>query len=259
MLLGYLTEEAYEQLLHDVSANSNKYTLNEDWLPEYFGGSDGYYKISKTVDVGKFIPAYTPGKKSDEQKNADDLTNTRLLYDAFKGLSPLQASNKYMWTYLCHAIPEYREYIRDRWLQEERENTIRNRYFVTTSGSLLNDNALSRLWWYGHLTYDASNPNHYALTEILLTNQTICTDVMDTFNRMNFSRMKGVLMAIKQFKEEIESNEGITEYFRECKKYLNHYGAVTALELLSSEEIQKLAYDYMVKLRENKKNKVGKR
>jgi len=259
MLLGYFTEEAYEQLLNDIALNSEKYSGTEEWLPEYFGNANSYYNISKTVDVSKFLPSYTPGKKSDEQKCMEDLMNTRLLYDAFKSLSPLQASNKYMWTYLCHAIPEYREYIKDRWLQEERENTIKSRFFVTSSGSLLNDNALSRLWWYGYLTYDPDNSNHYALTEILLTNQTICTDVMDTFNRMNLTRMKGVLLAIKQFKDELDSGEGITEYFRECKKFLNHYGAVTTLELLSVEEIQKLAYDYMVKLRDAKVSKNRKK
>ena len=259
MLLGYFTEDAYEQLIHDIPTNAEKYSTNENWLPEYFGSTENYYKMSKTVDVGRFIPAYTPGKKSDEQKSLDDLINTRLLYDAFKGLTPLQASNKYMWTYLCHAVPEYRDYIRDRWMQEERENTIENRYFVTSANSLRNDNALSRWWWYGYLTYDSNNSNHYALTEILLTNQTICTDVMDTFNRMNFTRMKGVLLAIKQFKDELDNNEGITEYFRECKKYLNHYGAVTTLEFLTSEEIQKLAYDYMNKLRESKTPKNRKR
>ena len=255
MLLGYFTEEAYEKLIHDISNNADKYSTNDEWLAEYFGRTDGYYKISKAVDVGRFMPSYTSGKKSDAQKNIEDLTNTRLLYDAFSDLSPLQATNKYMWTYLCHAIPEYRDYICDRWMQEERENTIISRYFVTSTGSLLNDNALSRLWWYGYLTYEKNNSNPYALTEILFTNQTICTDVMDTLNRTNFKRMKGVLLGIKQFKEELNDNEGITEYFRECKKYLNHYGAVTNMNFLEPEEIQKLAYDYMAKLRETKSPK----
>lgn len=200
------------------------------------------------------MPSYTPGKKDDAQKSQEDLVNTRLIYEAFRNLTPLQASNKYMWTYLCHAVPEYRSYIQDRWMQEERSNTIKNRFFVTTPGSLLNDNALSRLWWYGYLTYDRHSSNHYALTEILFTNQTICTDVMDTFNRMNYDRMRGVLMAIKDFKEVISDNEGITDYFRECKKYLNHYAAVTALEFLDSDEIRDLAFNYMMKLREEKLN-----
>jgi hypothetical protein len=165
MLLGYFTEEAYEKLLHDISRNAQNYSSGEDWIPTYFGGSTEYFKFS-SVDVGMFTPAYTPGKKDDQQKSQEDLVNTRLIYDAFKNLTPLQASNKYMWSYLCHAIPQYADYIRDRWMREERENTIKSRFFVTTPGSLLNDNALSRLWWYGYLTYDRSNSNHYALTEI---------------------------------------------------------------------------------------------
>ncbi len=251
MLLGYFTEEAYDNLLRDIPQNSEHYASDEDWLPLYFGEQEGFFKNS-TVDVSVFSPMYTVGKKGDDQKTLEDLVNTRAMYDAFRGLNPLQASNKYMWTYLCHAIPEYRAYIRDRWMQEERENTIKTRFFVTTPGSLLNDNALSRLWWYGHLTYDKKNSNHYALTEVLLTNQTICSDVMDTFNRMNFDRMRGVLLAIKDFKDEVSENEGITDYFRECKKYLNHYAAVTTLEYLESEEIRELAFNYMIKLREEK-------
>lgn len=252
MLLGYFTEEAYDKLLHDIQHNTENYSSPDEWLSTYFGNND-YFKMS-SVDVSVFVPDYTPGKKDDAQKSQEDLVNTRLIYDAFKSLTPLQASNKYLWTYLCHAEPAYSAYIRDRWLREERENTIRSRFFVTTPGSLLNDNALSRLWWYGYLTYDRKNSNHYWLTEILFTNQTICTDVMDTFNRMNFDRMRGVLMAIRDFKNEIEDNEGITEYFRECKKYLNHYAAVTTLEFLDSDEICDLAFNYMMKLREEKQN-----
>lgn len=248
MLLGYFSEEAYDNLLAEVPNNAEKYAGSDDWLLTFFGSSNDYFKMS-TVDVRAFSPSFTPGIKNDAQKNQEDLVNTRLLYDAFKNLTPLQASNKYMWTYLCHAIPEYREYIRDRWMQTQRENTIKSHFFVTTTSSLLNDNALSRLWWYGYLTYDPNSSNHYALTEILFTNQTICTDVMDTFNRMNFDRMKGVLMAIRDFKYELSSSEGITEYFRECKKYLNHYAAVTTLEFLDSKEIRDLAFNYMMKLR----------
>lgn len=251
MLLGYLTEEAYDSLIADIEINAEKYSGSDDWINEYFGNTDTYFNTSKSVDVGAFTPYFVPGPKSDADKTREDLINARALYDAFKGLTPLQASNKYMWTYLCHAVPIYRDYIRDRWMSDARENTIKTRFFVTTSGSLLNDNALSRLWWYGYLTYDSKNSNHYALTEILLMNQTICTDVMDTLNRMNFNRIKGILWAIRDFREVI-GNEGITDYFRECKKYLNHYAAVTTMDFLEPEEIRDLAYTYMVNLRKQK-------
>lgn len=62
MLLGYFTEEAYEKLLHEIPQNADNYSSNEDWLPTYFGSSNGYFKIS-SVDVSMFVPSYTPGKK----------------------------------------------------------------------------------------------------------------------------------------------------------------------------------------------------
>ena len=44
----------------------------------------------------------------------------------------------------------------------------------------------------------------------------------------------------------------MTEYFRECMKYLNHYAAVTIMELLDAEEIRNLAFNYMMRLRDEK-------
>ena len=256
MYLGYLTEDAYDKLFQEIEHNFEKYTESDAWLHAYFGSKE-YYKISKSVNVGAFKPHYTPGHKTDAQKSAEDLINVRLLYDAFRGLTPLQASNKYVWTYLCHENVECRKYIIDRWMEKPSIGTVKTRFFVEKPANLLNDNALSRLWWYGYLTYDPDSANPYALTEILLMNQTICTDVIDTLNRMSFQRIKGVLLALKDFKEEIGEKEGITDYFRGCVKYLNHYAASTTMEMLEYGEIQKLAYDFLIKSRENIKNDAG--
>ena len=244
--LECFTEEAYYKLLNAIPDNSKYYFGDEDWLNLYFGNEVAYSQKLPLI-VNKFTPKYTPGRKSDPQKAKEDLENTKLLYDAFISLTPYDASNKFMWTYLCHADPECRAYIRDRWMQNTRENTIMTRFFVKSPGSLLNDNALSRLWWYGYLTYDPESSNHYELTEVLLTNQTICTDVMDTLNRMNPNRMRGVLLGIKDFKEQFPDYEGITNCFRECNKELNHYAAVTTMEFLDIEEIRDIVLNLMIK------------
>lgn len=76
MLLGYFTEEAYEKLLHDILQNVENYSGTEDWLPTYFGSTDGFYKMF-SVDVSVFT--YTLGKKDDVQKFQEDLVNTRLI------------------------------------------------------------------------------------------------------------------------------------------------------------------------------------
>ncbi len=253
MYVGYLTEEAYDILLHEIPQNIERYAGTEAWLADYFGRKE-YYKVSKSVNVGSFNPYYTPGHKSDEQKSKEDLINVRLLYDAFRNLTPLQASNKYVWTYLCHENDECRRYVVDRWMEKPSEGTVRTRFFVDKLQNLRNDNALSRLWWYGYLTYDSDDSNPYALTEILLMNQTICTDVIDTLNRTNFNRVKGVLLALKEFREEINDGESIITYFRDCAKRLNRYAASATMEMLEYEEIQDLTYGFLMKARENRLN-----
>ena len=70
MQLGFFTEESYEKLVNDISANAEKYMTDGEWLTEYFGNND-YYKIS-TVEVDRFTPSYAPGKKDDAQKSLDD-------------------------------------------------------------------------------------------------------------------------------------------------------------------------------------------
>ena len=255
MWLSYFTENAYDKLFESIKDNLTNYLNDEDWLPGFFHDLSPYFKESKAVDVGDFIPSYEPNgaSKSDAQKADEDLVNIRLLYDSFKSLTPLQASNKYMWTYLCHANPRYRAYIKDRFFSKSEANedfikTVKTRVFVYQNSNLRNDNALSRLWWYGYLTYDKSNKSDpYALTKILLTNQTIATDVFDTPNRSNPNRIKGVLWGIRDYIEEIGTSKGVADDFRKCKKYLNHYGAVTDLSFLTPEEMRDLTYNYLLK------------
>lgn len=249
MYLRYFTEKAYDQLYENVESNKDKYLGTDDWLADYFENNDNYFCVSKAVDVKKFELESNPNN-TDSEKSKEDLINVRILYDALKNLTPLQAANKYMWAYLCH---QNQRYIRERWLQNIRENTIRERFFVKSDTSLWNDNALSRLWWYGYFTYDGGNrSNPYELTEILLTNQTLATDVIDTLNRMNPNRIKGVLYGLRDYIEKIGKVSGVADDFRECKKYLNHYAAVADFDFLDYEDIEKITCESLTTIYKNK-------
>ena len=243
MKLGYLTEEAYEKLKKDIKENSSRYNSDEEWLQDYFGSYE-YFKMS-SVSVERFVPYISGDKLTDSQKSEEDLVNVRKMYDAFKTLTPWQASNKYLWTYLCHANSDMRKYIQHRWMESDRENTIEKRFFVTTSGSLLNDNALSRLWWYGYLTYEEGADDPYYLTRILLTNQTICTDVVDTLNRTNRERIKGVLLAIKEFSEGPDFRGSLIDCVRAANRSFNRYAAVSAVDFLEYDEIKALMLGFL--------------
>ena len=251
MLLSFFTEEAYDRLKSEISINEDRYANYDEWLDSYFSQSV-YFKTS-SVDINRFSPLYTPGKKSDVQKSQEDLVNARLIYKAFEKLNPLQATNKYMWTYLCHTEPEYRKYIVDRWFVDDpEEDKILKRFFVGDSKDSLFYNALARLWWCGYLTYDKDNSaNPFALTEILFTNQTIFKDFIDTKNRSNPNRAKGVLQAIKEYKET-RGEKGLIKCFRACNKYLNRYAATATLDFLEAEEIKQIALNFMNNWEEKK-------
>ena len=246
MKLGYFSEHAYERLLADVALNAKHYESDEDndWVSEYFTGIADYYALSNVL-VRSVAPYQQHGDLSDKDKCDEDIINVRIVFDAMKTLTPLQATNKYMWTYLCHCDLSCYRYIQHRWLKDVRENTIKTRFFVRGSNSILNDNAISRLWWYGYLTYDSTSPNPYHLTEVLLTNQTICTDVIDTLNRMNPVRLQGLLLAIEQFVRESGTTRGVSDRVRECNRRLNRYAAVTMIDYLDRDEVKDLALGYL--------------
>lgn len=240
MLLGFFTEDAYDRLLSAVDENKEKYLETDNWVPTCFNKGVEWYGIS-SQQVNKFSPYYSMAK----DKSEDDFVNARNLYEAFK-ITPLQATNKYMWAYMCHMDEDCRKYMRYRWSDSSPEQ----RYFVPGEGmmGLYYFNGLSRLWWWAHLTYDPNCKDPYHLTNILFENQMLGKDLLDTLNRANFKRMKGILLAIKEFREIIGPKKGINDYFRECKKELNHYAAISSFDYLDSEEIMDITLKKLIEL-----------
>ena len=103
------------------------------------------------------------------------------------------------------------------------------------------------------MTYDENSKDHYELTKILFDNQMVGKDFLGTFNGKNYNRMKGVLLALKDFKEMVNPNVGIQKYFRECNKFLNHQAAINMFDYLGYEEIRKMTFETLVKAREQLK------
>ena len=247
MNLVYFTKDAYKSLKKDLDANKEKYFSDDPWLDQYFSetGITEYFKKS-TIVVPNVSLAYTGD--DDVSKKNDDLTNTRILYGAFRGkLTPLQASDPLLWSGLCHLVPEFRKYILQRWAKDDGGVSIKDRFFATEGrAKLCYYNAISRLWWSGYLTFDedAEKTNPWHLTETLFSAQQIQKDLFDQPMSMNRTIVKGVLSALK--KVQSETGNACTPLFRECVwSYLNRYGAVTILDALTSSEIEDIAYSFM--------------
>jgi len=257
----FFLEDAYMTLYDNIGGNVSCYVQRDDWLDDFFSGQE--YKKESTIDY--FLPALlemkTPAKRlANEEKTIEDIANVKILYSSLRGLSPLQATNKYMWACLTHTM--YKDYVTHRWMDEtlsdERKATrIERVFFFTkreTQSRAIEINAISRLWWYGHVSYDDANPtNPFHLTEILVSNTKFCRDFMLSKCCESRTVAKGVLLAIADFIPMLEKGEGISGYYRNyLKKYLNRYGAVTSLDLLDVEEVHNLSLNYLIGVRKAK-------
>ena len=250
MNLIYFTKDAYKLLKKDLNLNKDNYYSEDPWLDEYFAtaGLDEFYKTS-SITVPN-IELICTGDDI-ETKNSDDLINIKSFYTEYKDkITPLQASDPLLWSALCHIT--FKDYILKRWKKADDTVSIDKRFFATEGrGSLLYYNAISRLWWSGYLTYDEErkNSNPWYLTETLVSAQQIQKDLFDQPFSMNKTIVKGLLSALKRIQDE-QGNACTTIFRKCCDSYLNHYGAVSILDTLTSAEIEDIAYAYMKSIAE---------
>lgn len=241
MKLKYLSENAYEQLYKGVNKNIDLYFNNEQIIETIF--PDGNYAKDSNVVVDNF-QMYE--NTFDIQ---DDLINVKNLFTAMKKLTPEQASNVYLWSWLSNDI--FYKYVKNRW-NPETEGAIKDRYFCDSyKGSRIGlfRNGISRLWWYGYLTYQEGRSNPFALTELLLSNSDLCLSLVERKFSMNKNVIMGILNAIQEINDSSQLDDVAMEEWRNLAKYLNRYGAVTMLDFLTAEEVQKISKDYILKLR----------
>jgi hypothetical protein len=173
-----------------------------------------------------------------EGTNTKDIENCKTIYSAFKLLTPTQASDPRLWTYLTHVT--YWNYMKSRWPVNKAKNPvnrIRDRYFLRTLNlQALTRNGISRLWWYGYLTYDGNRKNPWELTETLLSRADLVVGITERALGCN----KNILTALLDFFNENPEIRESEMSSRKLLKKLNLVGGVKNLPFLDSTEIKEI-------------------
>ena len=237
MRIGYFLENSYDRLIDNMENNRDKYMSKIPWIKEFFGEKEFFVETNIEFSPIKLVVT--------GDKTKDDFRNTKMIYNALgKIITPRQATNKYMWSYLAHEV--FYEYASQRW-SVEKGAAIKTRFFCGESRNALSLNAISRLWWYGYLTYDEENPTDpYHLTELLTSNTDLCQNLIQHSYSMNRNVTLGFLDAVNRFIEE--GNDFSEEIERQTIKFVNRYGGVVVLDVLSRMEIGELVYGYMKRM-----------
>ncbi len=221
---GYI-ERMYIELTE--SGDYSNYELDQ------FPCAEEFPKGDTEISMPKVELVFPEGKD-----NLKDLENTKIVYDAYRGLTPTQASDARLWTYLTHVT--FWDYMKMRWPPSEAKrplNRIRDRYFLRSLNlETLTRNGISRLWWYGYLTYDENRNNPWELAEILLSRVDLAAGITERAIGCNAEIRNAILEFLSENPEVLKSENRT----RELLVKLNLVGGVTNLPFLNKEEIKAL-------------------
>ena len=175
---------------------------------------------------------YKPENLLEQMLNTDnDFDAAVILYNAYKEIPLILASNEAFWAYLCHV--DLFEYCKKRYPVDDVKNKVSHIQDHWFFGKGHSRNTLAQLWWGVHETIDEDNTEHpFHLTRIFFINysfRVIWLTVM--------LRTKQGLLGILDFLKE---NPKITDKAFEYRglfiaKYFNRLGGSKQLSSLPRE------------------------
>lgn len=241
----YLKDDSLVNLKKSIYRNLEQYKKENVWLDDYFDEDNYSLELRDSFKI-KFNLLTDNGYK-------DDFENVKIIYDNFKMLTPAQASDERLWSYLTHVPFWY--YMIKRWSVRERENKdenklkgfIKSRYFFgfgENTDRNLSRNGIARLWWYGHISYDESSLDRYHLTKVLLTQQDFGQHLLESAFTRNPDITKAILSIFKELDEEYVKRD----YIRPITEYLNIIGGVTILDEMTKNKFREIIYDKIAEL-----------
>jgi len=213
--------------------------VNDDFetvfKPNYLSGKDNGFSSNDFEVLEGYYEVPEIELKLDKNGKFD-FENAKLIYEAFKFLTPEQADDSRLWVYLanCH----FYEYTKTRWLS----STTSQKSFTTrilyegVGRAVRTRNSISRLWWTAHLTYETGNVgNEWDLTKTIFELQDLQVGLLER----NMGSYPNILKAFLRFylEKKTEMNRVIVQ---EMVKDLNNIGGVFCLSFMDEDQLQEI-------------------
>lgn len=238
-----MTSESVAQLRQNLKENADNYKSKKIWVDSYLQSifTTGNWSLESKISY-EVVELTTGDGKSESKYDAE---NAKRIHHSLRHLTPAQATDPRIWTYLAHTV--YYDYMQRRWLNKEQTamGTL-TRFFATTNRELIR-NGIARLWWYGYLTFDSSRKDPYELTDLLLSNQDIAQGLLERKLGNNKEWLLTILDCIMKYKEEhpdITKSASMTKIM----KQLNYAGGVSLLDVLNKDDMELLFQGILKKI-----------
>lgn len=231
MSLEFLSREAADKLAHDVGKN----------LDAYREGKTAALIRTGDCRVSR-VEAVTPPDLLDAQGNPKtDAEASQLIYQWLSGLTPVQAADERLWVFLTHRV--FARYVHQRWGSSldgstQPENRVLDRWFFRGSSvATFVRNGISRLWWFGHATYDSKRANPFELTDVLLSLQ----DIQVAFLERSIGRcrplLRTVLEVVKKHESALRNTPKSGDVIQEWAKEIRLYGGAYLLDAVPPDRL----------------------
>lgn len=202
------------------------------------------WQNKKIILEDTFPELITGGKNEDE----NDSENAKIIYEFYKNLTPTQASDIRLWTYLAHT--DCRKYLQKRWFkqvegksEEEQKASILTHWFIPNlSARSLARHGVAWLWWGSYLTYDKTRKDPYELTrEFFEMKDLVRTTIEETLGR-NRNFLHAVLEFIIENRKLFGNSK--QDRVRFLIRRANFIAGYKIFASLSKNEIKKNFYNY---------------
>lgn len=204
--------------------------------------TNDYYLASFPYDksmVKSLAGVYQPFGLAEKMNPEDDLGSAIALYEAYKDISPLLASNENFWIYLTHV--DLFEYVQKRWLsgrtKKASNDYIKKHWFYHDNGMM--STTLMGAWWAVYCTIDESRgeAHKYDLTEVLFKSK----DFQIRFGSSVLFRHHEAVIGILEYiyDDPIIFKESTKRRSQFITKYFNSLGAVKELAYFNRDFFKK--------------------
>lgn len=228
MKIKYMTQEALNIFKSNPKAIDKiiKETGNKSWMNSILPNTS--FKESK-IEVDSLL--FVIDDKLSPLEN--DFINAKMLYEALKHINETQASDESLWTGI--ALNEGYDYMMYRWGFDHSTKFEYRWNFYTKGKRGYIHHGIARLWWFAHMTFDASRNDPYELTEYGLINQSYLTKLA----YRNYSNSPRIVHAVLSAMKECDEQKKITyNHTVELYKEVSLFGSVSIIDAYSDEDLK---------------------
>ncbi len=235
MELRMLRAEPLERLRQEVPENLEKYRYGDSFS---YLLTDPQLSFSMQLDVD-----LEPLRTLDGSNTVkSEVENCLIVYQLLSQLTPYDARDERLWAYLCHTFGM--AYSRARWPIPDDDDKavehVRTHFFAGSDRGIERDNALSRLWWLGHMASRVQSMQLREALEVFLYRSDARAQIVE---RPTLSQNAIIFEAVLSTLAEHVGVEGgllEREHNRRFMRRLNAMGGYVLLDVLPLPEAKTL-------------------